>query len=106
MRILSGIQPSGTLHLGNYFGMMKPSIELQDHGEAFYFIADLHALTTVHDANDLRGQTYATLPSTSLRAASIRAKRAFFANRTCRRSQSLLDLEHDDTHGLVGVITP
>ena len=54
MRILSGIQPSGTLHLGNYFGMMKPSIELQDHGEAFYFIADLHALTTVHDANDLR----------------------------------------------------
>ena len=54
MRILSGIQPSGTLHLGNYFGMMKPSIELQDDGEAFYFIADLHALTTVHDAEDLR----------------------------------------------------
>lgn len=49
MRILSGIQPSGTLHLGNYFGMMKPAIELQDRGEAFYFIADLHALTTVHD---------------------------------------------------------
>ncbi len=46
MRILSGIQPSGTLHLGNYFGMMKPSIELQHRGEAFYFIADLHALTT------------------------------------------------------------
>lgn len=53
MRILSGIQPSGTLHLGNYFGMMKPSIELQHRGEAFYFIADLHALTTVHDAGDL-----------------------------------------------------
>jgi tryptophanyl-tRNA synthetase len=50
MRILSGIQPSGTLHLGNYFGMMKPAIELQDRGEALYFIADLHALTTVHDA--------------------------------------------------------
>jgi tryptophanyl-tRNA synthetase len=53
MRILSGIQPSGTLHLGNYFGMMKPSIELQHRGEAFYFIADLHALTTVRDAGDL-----------------------------------------------------
>ena len=50
MRILSGIQPSGTLHLGNYFGMMRPAIELQDKGEALYFIADLHALTTVHDA--------------------------------------------------------
>lgn len=54
MRILSGIQPSGTLHLGNYFGMMKPAIELQDQGDAFYFIADLHALTTVHDAQALR----------------------------------------------------
>ena len=53
MRILSGIQPSGTLHLGNYFGMMKPAIELQHRGEAFYFIADLHALTTVRDAGDL-----------------------------------------------------
>lgn len=54
MRILSGIQPSGTLHLGNYFGMMKPAIALQEHGEAFYFIADLHALTTVHDPEALR----------------------------------------------------
>jgi tryptophanyl-tRNA synthetase len=53
MRILSGIQPSGTLHLGNYFGMMKPSIELQQRGEAFYFIADLHALTSVRDAGEL-----------------------------------------------------
>lgn len=54
MRILSGIQPSGTLHLGNYFGMMKPAIELQDRGQAFYFIADLHALTTVRDPEALR----------------------------------------------------
>ena len=53
MRILSGIQPSGTLHVGNYFGMMKPAIELQDKGEAFYFIADYHALTTVHNATEL-----------------------------------------------------
>lgn len=54
MRILSGIQPSGKLHLGNYFGMMLPSIELQDQGEALYFIADLHALTTVRNPNALR----------------------------------------------------
>lgn len=54
MRILSGIQPSGTSHLGNYFGMMKPSIDLQNQGEAFYFIADLHALTTVQNAAVLR----------------------------------------------------
>ncbi len=54
MRILSGVQPSGTPHLGNYFGMMKPAIELQERGEAFYFIADLHALTTVRDARVLR----------------------------------------------------
>lgn len=55
MRILSGIQPSGILHLGNYFGMMKPSIGLQEKGEAFYFIADLHAMTTVRDGEKLRG---------------------------------------------------
>lgn len=54
MRILSGIQPSGTLHLGNYFGMMKPAIELQERGDAYYFIADLHALTTVRDPVALR----------------------------------------------------
>lgn len=57
MRILSGIQPSGTPHLGNYFGMMKPAIELQEKGEAFYFLADLHALTSVQNANALRANT-------------------------------------------------
>ena len=54
MRILSGIQPTGLPHLGNYFGMMKPAIELQKKGEALYFIADLHALTTVRDPEALR----------------------------------------------------
>jgi tryptophanyl-tRNA synthetase len=50
MRILSGIQPSGALHLGNYFGMMRPAIELQEKGEAFYFIADYHSMTSLFDA--------------------------------------------------------
>jgi len=54
MRILSGIQPSGKLHIGNYFGMMRPALELQKEGEAFLFIADYHALTTVNDAAALR----------------------------------------------------
>src|SRR5207302_79895 len=54
MRILSGIQPSGVLHIGNYFGMMRPAIELQAEGETFYFIADFHALTSVRDPKVLR----------------------------------------------------
>ncbi len=54
MRILSGIQPSGVLHIGNYFGMMRPAIALQAEGEAFYFIADYHALTSVRDPKTLR----------------------------------------------------
>ncbi len=54
MRILSGIQPSGVLHIGNYFGMMRPAIELQKEGETFYFIADYHALTSVRNPEALR----------------------------------------------------
>jgi tryptophanyl-tRNA synthetase len=57
MRILSGIQPSGTLHIGNYFGMMRPSIELQERGEAFYFIADYHSMTSLTDAEQRRKNT-------------------------------------------------
>jgi tryptophanyl-tRNA synthetase len=53
-RILSGIQPSGALHIGNYFGMIQPAIGLQDEGEAFYFIANYHALTSVRDPEILR----------------------------------------------------
>jgi tryptophanyl-tRNA synthetase len=54
MRILSGIQPSGKLHIGNYFGMMRPALELALKGEAFYFIADYHALTSITNADELR----------------------------------------------------
>src|SRR3982075_3961089 len=54
MRILSGIQPTGILHIGNYFGMMRQAIALQNEGEAFYFIADYHALTSVRDPDTLR----------------------------------------------------
>ncbi|MCX7830545.1 MAG: tryptophan--tRNA ligase, partial [Acidobacteria bacterium] len=58
MRILSGIQPSGKLHLGNYLGAIKQHIELQDKGEAFYFIADYHALTSTRDKDALKQYTF------------------------------------------------
>lgn len=57
MRILSGIQPSGALHLGNYFGMMRPAIELQEQGEAYYFIANYHSMTSLFDAETRRKNT-------------------------------------------------
>jgi tryptophanyl-tRNA synthetase len=53
-RILSGVQSSGKLHLGNYFGAIRQHIALQDEGECFYFIADYHALTTVQDREKLK----------------------------------------------------
>lgn len=54
MRILTGLQPSGKLHVGNYFGAMEPAVRLQEEGEAFYFIADYHAMTSSRDAAALR----------------------------------------------------
>lgn len=58
MRILSGIQPSGKLHLGNYFGMMRPALQLQEQGEAYLFIANYHALTSLHDREQLMQGTW------------------------------------------------
>ena len=58
MRILSGIQPSGSLHLGNYFGMMKRMVDYQENNELFCFIVNYHALTSVFDADLLRRQTF------------------------------------------------
>ena len=54
MRILTGLQPSGKLHVGNYFGAMEPAVRLQDEGEAFYFIADYHAMTSSQNPVALR----------------------------------------------------
>ena len=58
MRILTGLQPSGNLHIGNYFGAMRQLLELQQKGETFLFIADYHALTTGPKADDLRSNVY------------------------------------------------
>jgi len=54
MRVLSGVQPTGNLHIGNYFGAIRQFVELQREHECFFFLADLHALTSVHDAERLR----------------------------------------------------
>lgn len=53
-RVLTGIQPSGTPHLGNYLGMIRPALALADRFECLYLIADAHALTTVRDPHRLR----------------------------------------------------
>jgi tryptophanyl-tRNA synthetase len=57
MRILSGVQSSGYLHLGNYFGAIRQFVAMQNEGESYYFIANLHSLTTVSDPNKLREYT-------------------------------------------------
>jgi tryptophanyl-tRNA synthetase len=57
MRILSGIQPSGTLHIGNYLGMIKPMVESQSKGELFCFCANMHSLTSLADGKILSGYT-------------------------------------------------
>ncbi|MBL6970423.1 MAG: tryptophan--tRNA ligase [Campylobacterales bacterium] len=57
-RILSGIQPSGTIHIGNYFGMIKKMIESQNDGELYAFIASYHALTSVKDKEFLQKNTF------------------------------------------------
>ena len=56
--ILTGIQPSGALHLGNYFGAIQPAVELAKGAQAVYFIADYHALTSISKADDLRQFTF------------------------------------------------
>src|SRR5574337_1445555 len=52
MRILSGIQPSGTIHIGNYFGMIKPLVDLQEKGSVFGFLADYHSMTSLFDPKE------------------------------------------------------
>src|SRR4051812_43886724 len=57
MRTLTGIQPSGALHIGNYFGAMRPAIEAQSQGDCFYFIADYHSMTSLFDPAERRRNT-------------------------------------------------
>lgn len=60
MKVLSGIQPTGRPHWGNYFGAIRQYIDLQNEDQAYYFVADLHALTTIRDKETLRQNTIDT----------------------------------------------
>ncbi len=76
-RSLSGIKSTGSPHLGNYLGMIRPAIELQEDHEAFYFVADYHALTTERDPERMRRSTY-EVTATFLACGLDPARASFF----------------------------
>jgi tryptophanyl-tRNA synthetase len=73
---LSGIKPTGALHIGNYLGMIKPALDLAQDYRALYFIADYHALTTVRDKNTLNAHVYGV--AASLLALGLDTERITF----------------------------
>ena len=97
MRILTGIQPSGVLHLGNYFGAMLPAIHLQEEGEAFYFIADYHSMTSLTDAAARRKYTLGV--ALDFLACGLDPKRAVF----WKQSDTP---EHTELAWLLSTVTP
>jgi hypothetical protein len=87
MRIVSGLQSSGRLHLGNWFGAVRQLVRYQESGDAFDFIADLHALTTVRDGERARALTFETAAGLLARG-SIRPGLRSSGKATCRRCSS------------------
>ena len=96
-RILTGLQPSGTLHVGNYFGAIRPMVELQDQGEVFLFIADLHALTSTQNAAELR--QYIREAAIDLMACGLDPSRTLF----WRQSDVPL---HSELMWILSTVTP
>ena len=97
MRILSGLQPTGRLHIGNYFGMMEPALRLQDEGETYYFIADYHALNAIHNAAELRDNV--TNLAIDFLACGLDPNKAVFFRQS--------DVpEHTELAWILGTITP
>ena len=80
--------PRARPHLGNYFGAMRQHVALQDEGEAIYFVADYHSMTSVRDARASAGASCARWRSTTSRAGSTRSARCSTASRTCPRRAS------------------
>ena len=76
MRILSGIQPSGTIHIGNYFGMIKPLLDLQSKGEVYCFLADYHSMTSLFDAKERKANSIEA--ATTLLACGMDTKTILF----------------------------
>ena len=96
-RLLSGIQPSGLLHLGNYFGAMKQFTDLQNEYESFVFIANYHAMTTVKDPNVLRANT--------MEVATIYLSIGLDPENVCLFKQS--DVRHvNDLSWVLSTLTP
>lgn len=97
MRILSGVQPSRKIHIGNYFGAIRQFVQMQDRGEALYFIADLHALTSVRNPDDLR--TYVRDIALDFLALGIDPKRAILFRQS--------DVHfHSELYWILGSVTP
>jgi tryptophanyl-tRNA synthetase len=96
-RILTGIQPSGILHVGNYFGAIRPIVELQEQGEVFVFLADLHALTSLQDPERLRH--FSREAAIDLLACGVDPERSLF----WRQSDVL---EHAELMWVLSTITP
>jgi len=104
-RALTGIQATGIPHLGNYFGMMKPSLEWQNASDAFYFIADLHSFTSVFDAEKFREYQHGVIldwlalginsdASTFYRQSDIRAHTELTWILLCHTPMGLLERAH------------
>jgi tryptophanyl-tRNA synthetase len=96
-RIFTGLQPSGTLHVGNYFGAIKPMVDLQGQGEVFLFLADLHALTSTRDPAELR--QYIREAAVDLLACGIDPSRTLF----WRQSDVPL---HSELMWILSTVTP
>ncbi|MEO6340660.1 MAG: tryptophan--tRNA ligase [Caulobacteraceae bacterium] len=88
MRVLSGVQPSGALHLGNYLGALKKFVALQDQYPTFLFVADLHAITVWQDPKALAGQTR-EIAAAYLAAGLDPAKAAIFPQSAVRAHAEL-----------------
>ncbi len=87
-RVLSGMRPTGALHLGHYHGVLKNWIKLQHEHPCLFFVADWHALTTHYEDPAVIGQNVWDMVSTGSRPGSIRRKRPYSFNRACPTMRS------------------
>ena len=92
-RILTGVQSTGTPHLGNLLGAIIPAIEMSksDNNESFLFIADLHSLTQIKDGNELRTNTLSTA-ATWLAFGLDTSKTVFYRQVTFQKLQNFLGI--------------
>jgi tryptophanyl-tRNA synthetase len=97
-RVLSGMRPTGRLHLGHYFGALQNWLKLQDEYECFYFVADWHALTTHYEDTASIGENTRQVATDWLAAGLDPVKSTLFIQSSV--------LEHAELHVLLSMITP